>query len=222
MKKLQRPELSNFLDHYQAGVDKWTIQSPNSRERAMIWQHLGTMQQGYCAYCESSITQKTRHIEHFFHKGMKADGTKPYEHLTFAWDNLFGCCESKQHCGHYKDKQGKDGPGPYDADNLIKPDTDNPASYLDFVKSGNIRPKSDLTQPMRLSADETIRVLHLKEPGLIDDRKKLILKYQSRMQLLEQNIEFLTVEQYEQILNQIELDINNEPYQTAIRQVVLP
>ena len=75
-----------------------------------------------CAYCECQIYHGG-HIEHFRRKN-----DAHYPELTFEWTNLFIACGSTDHCGHYKDHGG----GPYDPDDLVKPDEHDPDDYLYF------------------------------------------------------------------------------------------
>ena len=94
MIKLIRPLIENFLSHYQPGINLWRGNCPTVEEKWNIWQHFAGMQNGYCAYCESKISQgkDKGHIEHFFHKGKLVNGVAIYQHLTFDWNNLIASC----------------------------------------------------------------------------------------------------------------------------------
>ena len=77
-----------------------------------------------CAYCEDAI-HHAGHIEHFRRKNKNH-----FPELTFDWSNLFLACGSKNHCGHYKDRSRAN---PYNPDELIKPDVEDPEEYFYFV-----------------------------------------------------------------------------------------
>lgn len=110
-----------------------------------------------CSYCESEITaNKSWHIEHLHRKRDSPD-------RTFDWSNLFLCCESKHHCGHFKDRVS--GPAYIPAD-LIHPDLDDPDEYLQFYSSGEVKSRDDLSVSQRKKADVTIMVLNLNSLSL--------------------------------------------------------
>lgn len=129
-----------------------------------------------CAYCESAIRHEG-HIEHFRRKNRKRpDG---YPELTFNWDNLFLACGSKKHCGHYKD-----GPNsiPYDVDQILKPDIDDPEDFLYFHSSGEVRPRHNLKEVDEARATETIRVFGLNDRGLKGSRANAVASYRKRLE----------------------------------------
>ena len=165
MKKLIRPTPApSYLSSYCHLTNKWSKNSPTSEERLDLWEKLYDMQKGYCCYCESIAKHGEGHIEHFFHKGQNPDGSSPYKHLTFDWDNLFASCghRSGDTCGHYKDREGPQGPGNYDPNKIIKPDVDNPLDYFEFLPTGTISIKSGLPANKVDRAEETLRVLNLQ------------------------------------------------------------
>nr|WP_290693714.1 retron system putative HNH endonuclease [Halomonas sp. UBA3074] len=125
---------------------------------------LEEMQDGFCCYCESFAHKGNGHIEHFFYKGETQDGVAPYKHLTFIWDNLFGCCglNGGSTCGHFKDKKGSMGPGVYNPNDIIKPDLDNPEDFFEYLPTGVISVKNNLNDKDERKAQETLRVLNLK------------------------------------------------------------
>ena len=135
MKFLQRPAPPAALGQYNHSTHEWSRTSPNSTARDQILASFQGMQNGFCCYCESIAEKGNGHIEHFLHKGRKPDGSRPYKHLMFNWDNLVGSCgfHSGNSCGHYKDRQGSSGPGPYEPQDLIKPDRDNPSNFFKFL-----------------------------------------------------------------------------------------
>lgn len=132
-----------------------------------------------CAYCEGQIRHEG-HIEHFRRK----NATHGFPYLTFAWENLFLACGSKEHCGHYKDRKGA---APYDPANLIKPDQDDPEQFLYFHSSGEVRPRTgeNISPQNAFRASETIRVFGLDTPVLKGARHRAIQGYKKELEELE-------------------------------------
>jgi uncharacterized protein (TIGR02646 family) len=125
-----------------------------------------------CAYCEGTIFHEG-HIEHFRRKN-----AKHFPQLTFAWNNLFLACGSNEHCGHYKDRRGALA---YDPAQLIKPDQDEPDSYLYFHSSGEVRARAGLNPVDASRANETIRVFGLDDRTLAGSRAKSISIYKRKV-----------------------------------------
>jgi uncharacterized protein (TIGR02646 family) len=175
MKKLIRNTLGpGFLSNCSHELHDWKRLRSNRRKKT-LWLHLKVMQNGFCCYCESVAVQGDGHVEHFFYKGKK-DGVATYKDKTFEWSNLFGCCGSSEnpHCGHFKDKLGKDGPGDYNPYDLIKPDEDDPSKYFYFIKTGHIKINGNLSSADKYRAKETIRVLNLSAGSLNSAREAQI------------------------------------------------
>jgi uncharacterized protein (TIGR02646 family) len=168
-----------------------------------------------CAYCESAIRHEG-HIEHFRRKNRtRPDG---YPELTFSWDNLFLACGSKNHCGHYKDRRNSI---PYDADQILKPDVDEPEDFLYFHSSGEVRPRHNLEAADEHRARETIRVFGLNDRGLKGSRANAVASYRKR---LESDIAEIT--SWEEDLRReyllCEIDVARwEPYATTVKHFFL-
>lgn len=191
----------------------------SSKQKKKIWLELDKFQHQYCVYCESPASQgeHSGHIEHFFHKGKKPDGSTPYAHLTFDWGNLFGCCPSTEHCGHYKDQLLPGGkPRAYDPQALIKPDADDPEIYLQFLQTGDVQIKADLSDLANKKATVTIKALNLQAPTLNDARSSKIQLYQNR--LLELNRLPRDDEGYQQEYDMIKDEAMFGAYSTAVEQ----
>ncbi|MFT4925667.1 MAG: hypothetical protein ACI8WB_001761 [Phenylobacterium sp.] len=157
-------------------------------QKKEIWHELDKFQHQYCVYCESSAFKGkyTGHIKHFFHKGSRADGSAPHAHLTFDWNNLFGCCAANEHCGHFKDKTPKGSRHrEYDPHALIKPDLEDPEIFLQFLPSGKVQAKANLTQDMRRKATETIHIINLQAATLVNARNHKIKLYRDQLLALE-------------------------------------
>ena len=133
----------------------------------------GSFQYGLrCAYCESPIRHEG-HIEHFRRK-------RHFPSLTFTWDNLFLSCESKEHCGHFKDRTNG---APYNPSNLIKPDIEDPEALLYFHSTGSVTPRNNgvgLTANDYMRASETIRVFNLDCRTLQGERAKALKLYRDK------------------------------------------
>ena len=218
MKKLDRtlankPECLTRLSHPTHDWKKVT-----TKNKRQIWRELHKFQGQYCAYCESPASQGQTlgHIEHFFHKGKKPDGTAPYAQLTFDWNNLFGCCDLNEHCGHFKDRILPGGePRAYEATNLIKPDVDNPEDFLQFLPSGEVQAKTGLEKQLLNRATETIRVLNLKATTLMNAREGKIYLYQQQLLALD---DLTDEEAWQQELAAIKTQAMADAHSTAIKQ----
>ena len=155
MHQLHRdPQVPGGLNKYRHGRDSWSGESPTADERLVIWEKRIAMQGERCAYCEAKIAVDDRHIEHFRQRSRYPQG-------TFQWSNLFGSCNRQGTCGDHKDKCGA-----YNHTHLIKPDEEDPDDFLVFDPSGGVSPKKGLSPPHLQRAEETIRILNLKNGGL--------------------------------------------------------
>ncbi len=217
MRKLTRPMPEpNGLSSYDHNTQKWTKSSPDSACRTDIWNKLSIMQNGFCAYCESVAVSGNGHIEHFFHKGKKADGSTPYKHLTFEWTNLFGSCglRSGDTCGHYKDREGKNGPGQYDPCNILKPDVDDPLLFFHFLDTGVIKVKSGLTAANETKAKETLRVLNLE---LLNGARKIQIDiFKTELEELEKVSHELDDATLQLELDSIKARVCTQEFQSAV------
>ncbi len=219
MRKLNRPQPApTALENYNYLAHDWSSKKPSKACRTLIWQKFEVMQGQFCAFCERITYQGNGHIEHFFHKGQKPDGTNPYKHLTFVWDNLFGSCGevTSNTCGHYKDRQGPKGPGAYDPSDLIKPDVEDPSLFLNFLDTGVIEVKKGLSQHNERRAEETIRVLNLT--ALNGVRKRQIDIFKKELTELAKISAGLSDAQLSQELDRIKDTIRQQEYQTAVLQ----
>jgi uncharacterized protein (TIGR02646 family) len=214
MRKLTRPTPPNCLSKYQHGRDKWgdLIVAGDIGE---IWLKLDDMQKKRCAYCEASIkTDKENsnsHVEHF-----RQRRTTSYPQGTFEWSNMFGSCNRQDSCGKYKDNLPV-----YRHQDLIKMDSEDPESFLEFLPDGNVVPKKGLEPAEKHRAEETIRIFNLNGP-LRKIRETAMKGYmQTAEELAGYAAEFDEADWLP--LLQDELDqIKDLPFTTAIRHVLLP
>lgn len=215
MKYLQRPQPAPAcLAKYNHQKHSWSSRTPNSKDRNAIWKKLGQMQGGFCCYCESIAVKGNGHVEHFFYKGENATGNAPYKHMMFEWSNLFGSCGLRggNTCGHYKDREGPLGPGPYDPNHLIKPDIDNPSDFFEFLPTGIINAKAGLSPERENRARETLRILNLS--ALNGVRKRQIDIFKKEIEALFQltsDVEVLNRE-----IDGVKEVIRTSEYQTAV------
>ena len=163
-----------------------------------------------CAYCESQVYHGG-HIEHFRRKN-----PLHFPQLTFEWTNLFIACDSKEHCGHYKDRSKAPS---YNPDDLIKPDEHDPDDYLYFHSSGEVRVRhrDGMTEHDRRRGDETIRVFHLNCGCLEGARYNALKQYRDRNTgLLEALMDCNENDRQSFIADEIEAT-KWEPFWTTIR-----
>ncbi|MBA6353542.1 MULTISPECIES: retron Ec78 anti-phage system effector HNH endonuclease PtuB [unclassified Colwellia] len=220
MKKLDRniAQQPACLSNFTSPPDTWD--NVVLRDKWGIWSELYKIQDRFCVYCESPAEQGAGkgHIEHFFHKGCAA-----YSHLTFSWPNLFGCCDSNEHCGHYKDQDLPGGiPRDYDPSLVLKPDEDEPDDYLKFLSTGTIEEKSGLNCEQKARATETITALNLKAVKLVTSRRSQIKLFENRVLALFELVDQLglTQEEFEAQFLEIEIESQSEAHRTAIRQAI--
>jgi uncharacterized protein (TIGR02646 family) len=161
-----------------------------------------------CAYCEGAI-HNAGHIEHFRRKNRQH-----YPILTFSWANLFLSCGDQEHCGHFKDR--KSAP-PYNPNQLVKPDVDDPDDFLYFHSSGEVRKKEGLNDGDALRASETIRVFGLDDRTLVGKRAKVLSVYKQR--IIDDIDELATwvPEDREAYLAGELGTVRDEPYSTTLR-----
>jgi uncharacterized protein (TIGR02646 family) len=163
-KACQRPPCLSKFDHSQHCWD-----DVNSHDRGEIRKALVSMQGERCAYCESPLFPGDGHIEHFRRKNKEH-----FPELTFVWENLFLSCDSRTNCGHFKDR--RQAPR-YRADDLVKPDHDDPETFFYFSATGDVRVKAGADSASTTRALETIRVLGLNHPALVHQRRKAVDGY---------------------------------------------
>jgi uncharacterized protein (TIGR02646 family) len=126
-----------------------------TEDRTAIWASLEEMQRGLCAYCEGSLQQLGRHIEHLCPRSRVPE-------RTFDWSNLFGSCDRSDCCGHFKDRRRAP---QYDCRDLIDPTQEDPDHFFVIRDSGRIELKRDLAAEAARRADLTIRVFNLNLDG---------------------------------------------------------
>ncbi|MET4876393.1 TIGR02646 family protein [Morganella morganii] len=165
-----------------------------------------------CAYCECAI-RNDGHIEHFRRKNKDH-----FPELTFTWENLFLACESKEHCGHYKDRKEA---LVYNPDELIKPDIHDPHDYLYFHSSGWVIPQSGLSHDDKHRAEETIRVFGLNNDELPGARVSALKVYRTAILNDLNEIEgWPEGDRTEYLKAEIE-STKWEPYSTTIKHFLL-
>lgn len=217
MRKLKRPlPAPPCLSSYNYNTQKWKGRVPSNSCKTAIWSELMVMQSGFCVYCESVAVKGKGHIEHFRYKGKKSDGIAPFKHLTFDWNNLFGCCglKTSNTCGHYKDREGDEGPGAYDPNHLIQPDVDDPSNFLNFLDTGVIEIKPNLSESNSKKASETIRVLNLE--SLNGARKRQIQIFKNELNTLQGMSQQLDTQSLNTEMENIKARVRQAEFQTAV------
>ncbi len=151
------------LANYNYPTHNWNHVREDKQE---IRVSLVQMQGLRCAYCEGAVYSDA-HIEHFRRK-------RYFPHLTFDWTNLFLSCDVREHCGHYKDRpRGL----PYNPDDIVKPDEEEPDEYFYFHSSGSVRLRNGLNAVKQRRASETIRVFNLDCRVLQAKRRRALKQY---------------------------------------------
>lgn len=196
----QRPAC---LDHYHHPANTWD--DLTALDKQQIRAGLQQMQDDRCAYCEGKVF--SGHIERFRRR-------QCFPGLTFDWDNLFLSCGSQDHCGHYKDSKKVT---PYNPDDLIKPDVDDPDTFLYFHSSGEVRVRGGTSKLATHRAEETIRVFNLNYGRLTAERRAVLKTYkQSNLGILEELAQWDDQLRQDYIVAEIAAN-RNTPYATVIR-----
>lgn len=213
MHNLVRPIQPSCLNKYQHGLDNWRSVTPEHKSE--IWSKLDEMQQHRCAYCEAAIKTErlnsNAHIEHLRQRRSFPQG-------TFLWSNLFGSCNRQDSCGKHKDNLA-----PYNHQDLIKMDEEDPERFFDFLPDGNVVPVKGLRPEDKHRAEETIRVFNLN--GALRQIRETAVK--GYLQTAEEFSAYAADPEIDEAdwlsLLQEELDrIKNLPFTTAIKHVLLP
>jgi uncharacterized protein (TIGR02646 family) len=209
MHKLHRGNAPECLDKYHHGLHNWRLTPEDITE---IWQGLEAMQGKRCAYCEVDISNGKRHIEHF--RQRSRDPAK-----TFDWRNLFGSCNRKTSCGKHKD-----GLPPYNPDDLIKPDEEDPEYFFLLVSDGTIAIRELLSANDKRRAEATLRIFNLdaQHGPLRRMRQKAVQGYIQQAEEL-QNLSFEDPELLPQVLDEINrliADTAHLPFATAIKHTL--
>lgn len=215
MRKLNRGTEPKCVEKHRRAKSTWKELSTNRECNAEVWQHLETMQGSFCAYCESRLHERQRHIEHFFRRS-------DVPRMTFEWANFFGSCDEPDSCGKYKDNKALK---TIDLAKVCKPDIMNPAEYLLYLPDGHVIPQYGLEPADAEIAENTIKVFNLSgSPKLVGKRREAM---RSELPLVEAY--FQTVNDcvgdpvLENLLDQeLEGDlarINSSEYSAALRQV---
>jgi uncharacterized protein (TIGR02646 family) len=217
MRKLDRTkvQIPKCLLKYSHNIHKWG-DKPSKACTGFLWKQFHRFQDGFCVYCETKISRKTGHIEHFFDKG-----DPQYKHYTFDWNNLFGCCTSNRHCGHFKNAflPGNSRRLP-NYRLLIKPDVDDPEVSLQFVSTGKVRVRRSNLIKFYLKGKHTIKALNLNESSLKNDREAQINRYKAQLLALNELIGTISDVQFHDQYALIKQSSEKESFRTAVKQAL--
>ena len=166
MRALTRPEPGPAaLNAYQHGRDRWD--EVTAADRTQIWALLMPMQKGLCAYCEASLDQHGRHIDHHRPRGRSPQG-------TFAWHNLLGACDRSECCGHHKDSAKAPD---YELGALVDPSAEDPDTLLIVRDTGRVEPRQGLSTLDQRRATLTIDALQLNLGWKVAERERRLRVY---------------------------------------------
>lgn len=134
----------------------------------------------YCPYCEQKISESNSHIEHIEPKGKFPSKFDKYENLIIS-------CNSKNHCGHYKDSPNNK--LEFDSEKFINPTKEDPSSYFDYdIKTGEIVGKNKASL---VKVEYTTQLLNLNgNRELLEARKKIFIVLSSDIQSSRLFIDF--------------------------------
>lgn len=216
MRKLNRGSAPACLNNYRHGRDSWGSVSPNDKEA--IWTQITAMQANFCAYCESLLNNKKKHIEHFFRRSQTPQ-------RSFDWSNIFGSCDEPDTCGRYKDNKAPSTINLYD---VCKPDEADPSIYFFFSGDGSVVPKEGLDTRQLNIAENTIQVFNLNGSAkLTGKRREAARKEQYAVDKYYQLIRSSTTQDEDPELMQLFMEelnenlarINNEEHSAVLKQL---
>lgn len=130
-----------------------------------VRQQLMDDQYKKCAYCEKTIEDEQRHVDHYRPKSL-------YYELAFTWDNLVGACWAcnKDKHDHFplddESKRFTEREIPL----LINPYIDDPSEYIAFHEEVAV-PKKGLTGMKLKKAQKTIELLLKRET--LENRRRV-------------------------------------------------
>ncbi len=140
---------------------KWERLNSEPAVKDKIHKSLMREQGRICCYCESKLTNKYSHIEHFVPRSL--DST-----LTFDYSNLLCSCQANvvqgtpHTCGNAKDN--------FFHKNLVSPLESDCEDYFTYTFDGKIKGKC-------ARGYDTIDILNLNEPTLVERRENLITTF---------------------------------------------
>ena len=206
MRNLNRPsQAPASLAKFEHGKNIWG--DVTSADKKIIWDSLYKMQGTFCAYCECTLQDNKKHIEHFIQKGRVTS-------KTFSWENLFGSCQYSDRCGVFKDKQK------YNDCDLIKADIDEPENFFSFLTNGSIRPKDGLSAQNTKKAEETIRVFKL-DVELTQMRFSIIYPFIEIAETLFELLDELSQDEWLSLYNSELESLDGTPFYSAVKSVLM-
>ena len=203
---LSSPACINTLTAIQQKIDKG--QEVKSEDYKSLYAQqdvkdtLKNDQNTKCAYCEKSLVDEQKHVEHYRPK-------KRYPKLAFTWDNLLGSCWA---CNLKKRNEfplvdEKKRYTPQEKPLLLNPYYDDPAEYFEFHEE-EIHPKRGISPDKRRRAEFTIKVI-LDRADLKDKRRKTWNYYQSLRSALDAmvgNVPMDKVDDLQRTIDALSLD----------------
>ena len=134
-----------------------------------IKTELNTDQGGLCVYCEQKLAAKDGQLEHIKPKG----GKNARPDLCFTYTNYAHSCTNDKTCGQKK----KDGELP------IEPTDPHCNSQWVLSTNGEIQPHNNLRKKQKHPVNQTIGMLGLNQPALVEARQRV---FRNVIEILQQ------------------------------------
>jgi len=198
------------LAKYRPGTHRWEDLDP--LDKVEIHRHLVAFQGQRCAYCEASLLDFGRHIEHFRRRHL-------FPRFTFAWENLFWSCDHPDCCGRHKDSKFS----AYDPDDLIDPTKDDPDHFFRFGSDGSIATRVGLSAADLRRAKVTLAVFNL-DPGSCRLRTLRKLRAQNYLVLdpsFVEALETFSADEREEFIRDELKAVAHEPFWTVVRHLFI-
>ncbi|MEA5618018.1 retron system putative HNH endonuclease [Cronbergia sp. UHCC 0137] len=183
LKSLEPEELKKYKTRFSSQFKRWSDLKSNRDTFNAVRNTLSSDQKGLCAYCEMSLHQTNRSVDHFIPRGQST----PEKNYDLDWQNMLAIClppgglndddlqnlqlpHNSPCCGKKKDNIS-DG-------QLLNPLELPTLRLFEFSsKDGEIRPDKNACMLVGIpveSAQFTIEILGLNVPRLKDQRLVVI------------------------------------------------
>lgn len=214
MRQLTRPQEPEVLKKLIKQGKSWKEVQPAERKqiRASLDEMSTRGTNVFCNYCEKSIGESNRgHIEHLVPRNSQPN-------LSFEWANLFLSCNSKDHCGQFKDSPRAT---TYEPDTLIRPDQEDPEALFRFFSTGRVEPRPGLDPTSHLRARKTIEVFNLNDKKLVTARSDVAKQAEALLfEYIDSLVELSEEERTELFQDEINA-FENSPFLTTVRQLFI-
>ncbi len=88
LKSTKQPELEKYKKRFSSAFQRWTHLKKNAKTHGAVCKTLATDQKGLCAYCEITLHEKNRSVEHF----IPCKQSTKENNRDLDWSNMLAIC----------------------------------------------------------------------------------------------------------------------------------